>query len=934
MSKTNGLFLLIFFLLGHSVVFAQKNSISGKITDARTGAALDGVTVRIISTHVGTATNSNGMFTINALSNDVLEITGVGYEPKLIKIEGRLEINISLTSTSGGLSEIVLVGSRSAGRVKTETAVPVDIVKLSDVSLSTAKMDITSILNVAAPSFNYNKQSGSDGADHIDLATLRGLGPDQTLVLINGKRRHQTAFVAVFGTRGRGNSGTDLNAFPESAIDRVEILRDGASAQYGSDAIAGVINLVLKKDVNHFNMNVGFSGYNDPKFNTSYAKGTSANQYVTGNKFDGQTLNVSADGGLPVGKHGGFLHLSGDFLTQGKTFRQVLNSDNLSSTYLSLPVNYVRRANGDGSVNTIGGFLNMDAPFASGKTSFYAFGGYNYKSSDAFAFTRSFSARPDRFPTDASGNFISVPSIIWFTSGPGRVDTVFNPHIQTHIQDASLATGLKGELNSGWKWDFSNTIGNNDFHFYGDKTFNASLDATKNHFDDGGFSFLQNTDNLDFTKLYTGVGEGLNLALGAEYRFEQYKLKAGEAASYTNYDATGNKATGSQGFPGYQPNDAVTAHRSNIAFYADAELDVTNKWLVDGAMRFENYSDFGFTGNYKLATRYKATNNFNIRGSVSTGYRAPSLQQINFSSTFTTVQSGTIAEVKIAPNYSPITKAAGIPELKQEKSINASLGFTWKPVNDFSITVDGYYVHIKDRVVLSGQFDATDNTLDPTLLAAMNQLKVAFAQFFANAANTNNTGVDIVFDYKKKFGTQHFNALLTGNIQHMTIDKINVPAKLNDTKEHQLTFLNNREQNFILASAPPSKFGLNLEYGIDKFSIGTRFTYFGKIDLFGYGSGSSFDLPVVPTDADPNVNVPDEYIYNGKVTSDVYASYKITKQISFYAGADNVFNVHPDLGAVQAAKGWAFNNETGGPWDAVQMGDNGRRFFARLAFNF
>ena len=934
MTKTCKLFLLPLIMFCQLPVFAQKTLVSGKISDSKTGAALDGVSVRIKASKAGTTTDINGLFSMNASANDVLEISEVGYETISVKVEGRSQIDIALKAIAGDLSEIVLVGSRGAGRVKTETAVPVDVVKVSDVSLATAKMDLTSILNVAAPSFNYNKQSGSDGADHIDLATLRGLGPDQTLVLINGKRRHQTAFIAVFGTRGRGNSGTDMNAFPESAIDRVEILRDGASAQYGSDAIAGVINLILKSDVDHFHMNVGYSGYNDPKFNTLYGTGSSANQYVTGHKFDGQALNVSADGGLPIGKRGGFIHLSGDFLTQGKTFRQVLSNDNLSTTYWSLPVNYVRRANGDGSVNTIGGFLNMEVPIAQTKTSFYAFGGYNYKSSDAYAFTRSFSARPDRFPTDASGNLIPVPGIIWVTSGSGGVDTVFNPHIQTHITDASLAAGFKGELKDGWKWDFSNTIGNNDFHFYGDKTFNASLGATKNHFDDGGFSFLQNTANLDFTKFYKGIGAGFNLAIGAEFRYEQYKLKAGEEASYKNYDATGNKATGSQGFPGYQPNDAIKAHRSNIALYIDGELDVTKKWLLDGAVRVENYSDFGFTSNYKLATRYKAADNFNIRGSISTGYRAPSLQQINFSSTFTTVQGGTIAEVKIAPNYSPITKAAGIPALKQEKSINASLGFAWKPLPNFSITVDGYYVQIKNRVVLSGQFDATDNTLDPSLLATMNQLKVAFAQFFANAASTRNTGVDIVFDYKKRFGSQHFNALLTGNIQHMVIHKINVPAKLNDTKEHQLTFLNDREQKFILASAPPAKFGFNAEYGINKISAGVKFTYFGKIDLYGYGSGSSFDLPVVPTDADANVYVPDEYIYGGKVTTDVYASYKINKQVSLYIGSDNIFNVHPDLGAVQAAKEWCFNNETGGPWDAVQMGDNGRRFFARIAFNF
>ena len=934
MYKTlQGIFISLLIII-QLPLSAQNKSISGVVKDDATGEPLSGVSVIVEATHSGVITNNDGIFKIEAKSKDILLISIIGYSSQSIPVNGRTEINIGLKSSSTNLSDIVLIGSRGAGRAKTETAVPVDVVKISDVSMATAKMDLTSILNVAAPSLNYNKQSGSDGADHIDIATLRGLSPDQTLVLMNGKRRHPASVILLFGTRGTGSSGTDLNGFPASAVDRVEILRDGASAQYGSDAIAGVINLVLKKDVKHFNMNVGYSGYDDPKFNTAYAKGLAANQYVAGSKFDGQALNVSADGGLALGKRGGFIHLSGDFSTQGKTFRQVLKSDDLANSYWSLPVNPVRRANGDGSSNTVGGFLNMEIPVASGNTSFYAFGGYNYKNSDDYAYTRTFKSRPDRFPTDANGKFISVPSIIWMTSGPGGVDTVFNPHIQTHIKDASLAAGLKGESGDGWKWDLSNTIGDNDFHFYGDKTFNASLGATKNHFDDGGFNFLQNTSNLNFSKLIKGIGEAFNLALGAEYRYEQYKLKAGEPDSYKNYDPNTIKAGGAQGFPGYQPNDEVTAHRSNVALYVDGELDVTKKWLLDGAIRAENYSDFGFTSNYKLATRYKLADNFNIRGSVSTGFRAPSLQQINFSSTLTAFQGNKIVDIKISPNYSPVTRAAGIPELKQEKSMNASLGFTWKPFDNFFVTVDGYYVYVKDRIVLSGQFDADDSTLDPALIAEMERTKVTTTQFFANAVNTSNTGIDVVLEYKKKFGTQHFNALLTGNIQKMSIDKINVPAKLDDTKDHQFTFFSYSAQSVLLASAPSSKFGLNFEYGVKKFAAGVRFTYFGKVSFLGSGSGSSFDYPVIPTDADPNVFVKEDYIYNGKITSDIYASYAISKNVSFYAGADNVLNVHPDLGVIQAAKNWAFSTQSGGPWDAVQMGENGRRLFVRLAFHF
>jgi iron complex outermembrane receptor protein len=914
---------------------AQKIALTGKITDDK-GQPVSGASVRILSSAAGTSSNNEGLFSLTVNANDVLTVSHTGYATQEVPVKGHASVAITLQQTSAEM-QTVMVGTRRAGRVKTHTTVPVDIVNVNAVSLPTARLDLTTIINDAAPSLNYNKQSGSDGADHIDLATLRGLGPDQTLVLINGKRRHQTAFIAVFGTRGRGNSGTDLSAIPISAIDRVEILRDGASAQYGSDAIAGVINLILKKNVGHFSANAGYASYYDKKYNPYFKR--DYGQYVYGKAFDGNAFTFNANYGVPVGKQGGFINLTANFLTQGKTFRQALDTNANSKDFMY--TNIYRRAHGDGSLQSGGGFFNAELPFNGSKTSFYSFGGYNYKSSDAYAFTRNFSARPDRFPTDNSGAFIPVPGIIQTTSDGERY---FNPHIQTHIKDYSLAAGIKGVMGSGWNWDFSNTVGKNDFHFYGDKTFNASLGAAQTHFDDGGFNFLQNTVNLNFGKEIGGIAAGFNLAMGAEYRYERYDLFAGEEGSYKNYqpnktvtNADGdvlNVAGGSQGFPGYQPNDEVTANRSTIGAYVDAELDVTNAFLLGGAVRFENYSDFGFTHNYKLAARYKMAPGFNLRGSVSTGFRAPSLQQINFSSTFTTVQGGTIAEVKIAPNYSPITKAAGIAELKQEKSVNASFGFSATPANGLTITLDGYWVKVKDRVVLSGQFDASDPTLDPSLTSALQNLNVSLAQFFANAVNTTNRGIDLVIDFNRRFGKNSFRALFTGNIQNMDIDKINVPAKLNDTKEHRLAFLSDREQDFILASAPKSKFGLNLEYGLNRFTVGTRLTYFGKMTILGYGEDGLGINPTVPTDADPDIHVKDQYIYNGKLVSDLYVTYRFSKNLAAFAGSDNLFNVHPDLGIAPGARGWAFNNETGGPWDAVQMGGNGRRFFARLAVDF
>ncbi|HEY1200561.1 MAG TPA: TonB-dependent receptor plug domain-containing protein, partial [Niastella sp.] len=581
--------------------------VTGKVVDAKTGTPLAGATVKSRMGKVGTSTNNDGVFNIQVgAANDILEISFIGYSTQSFPLNGQSEVTLTLQPASTTLTDIVFVGNRGAGRAKTETPVPVDVIKVNQVGLPTGKMELTSLLNMTAPSFNYNKQSGGDGADAIDLATLRGLGPDQTLVLINGKRRHQTAFVALFGTRGRGNSGTDLNAIPEASIDRVEILRDGASAQYGSDAIAGVMNIMLKRDVDHLAVTAGYSAFYDHKYNS--LNSVQPDQYVTGNRFDGQTFTFGLNHGFSIGPNKGFLNYSLNFLSQGKTFRQVPDT-NIFSNSKALPVNNVRRAMGDASVTSGGFMLNSEIPLTT-KTSFYAFGGDNYKNSKAFAYSRNFTGHPERFPNDGNGNLIFVPGIMHF-SGPASIsytdpvninpdaDIYYNPIENVHITDASLAVGFRGTANE-WNWDISNTAGGNNFHYYGDGTFNSSrgaAGATKNHFNDGGFYFLQNTANLDIDKRYNDVAEGMTLAFGAEFRYEQYAIYKGEEASYANYSTqpvaypngdTTYPATGAQGFPGFQPSDVHKANRSNVAGYADVAIDITKAWLVDGAVRLEN----------------------------------------------------------------------------------------------------------------------------------------------------------------------------------------------------------------------------------------------------------------------------------------------------------------------------------------------------------
>jgi iron complex outermembrane receptor protein len=801
------------------------------------------------------------------------------------------------TSEAQELKEVQIVGSRNTKRTVVNSAVPIDVINVKDVTTQSGKLEINELLQYVAPSFNANKQSGSDGADHVDPASLRGMGPDQTLVLINGKRRHQSSLINLFGTKGRGNTGTDLNAIPASAIKRIEILRDGAAAQYGSDAIAGVINIVLNDNIDQVTGAVTYGAYNtnaqgefDP--GTANIKNNFLNETGFGNtlgqkrNFDGQSLKVAANYGVAVGKKGGIANFTAEYLNKEKTLRPGFD---------------FRKGFGEAAIQGLNLFGNLILPI-SDKSEFYAFGGRNFRDTDAYAFTRNDGERV-------------VESIY-----PGG----YTPRITSEIVDNSIAAGIRTKYASGWKMDLSNTFGKNLFHYYIKGTLNASLAGNSpTEFNAGGHSLSQNTTNLDFSKNYDSVLNGMNLAFGAEFRTEQFSIFAGEEGSYATYDTAGrpitNPATqtaptdpisgelrpgGSQGFPGYSPANEVKKNRNNVSLYTDAEFDVTDKLLVSTAVRFENYSDFGSTLNGKLAARLKATDNINFRGSLSTGFRAPSLAQVYYNLRFTNFSSGGATEVILSSNDSPVTQAFGINKLNEEKAVNGSLGVT-ASFGAFTATVDGYFINVKDRIVLTGYFDAS----------ALN-LGVSAAQFFTNGVDTKTAGVDVVLAWKKKFGDSNFAATLVGNINHMTIGDVK-----NGTLDKE-TFFGEREKAFLLASAPANKFGLNLNYDKKWFNAGLAFTRFSKVELLDYQMyedvadyGSFADQIKAATDT-----------YNAKIVTDLTLGFKLNKSSKLSIGANNLFNIYPDQ-----QDDWV---EAGGYWDAVQMGFSGAYYYARLGFTF
>lgn len=924
--KKNYLLLAVFFLTS-VFSFAQNGTINGTVKDD-TGLPLPGASVTIQKSGRGTTTSTSGEFTISiAAGKYMVTASYVGHSSQTKEVElgagATASIDFTLQSNSND-AEVVVTGSRALPRTQLETTAPVDLIDVKKIAGDAPQVYINQILTYAAPSFQSGTQTVADGTDHIDPASLRGLGPDQVLVLVNGKRRYNTALVNLNGTFGRGSIGTDLNAIPVSAIDRVEILRDGAAAQYGSDAIAGVINIILKNSVN--------------AVSASVTSGAHFTRFLGKSVTDGETVQTAINFGIPMGQRGGYINFSGSYDYRNYTNRAGDRTGTIYNRYngrnSSGVVQVVDRTDSFLTANNLtrgdfkqrvgqsllrsGQFMaNSVFPMDDNGTEFYLFGGLGYRNGQA--------AGNRRLPHIAN-NVIEI-----YPLG-------FLPEIHSDIYDRSLAAGIRSQLKD-WNVDFSNTYGQNQFIFRVENSLNASmLRASPTHFNSGGPIFTQNTTNLDFSRQFDALS-GINFAFGAEHRFERYQLVAGEAASYTDYgkarqvgvDANGKpilipdpqgpistlfggadssaRGGGAQVFPGYRPENEVNATRSAIGAYVDLELNVSPAFLINTAARFENYNDFGSTFNGKLAMRYKISNNISLRASGSTGFRAPSLHQRYLSTTSTLFVAGIPYEVGTFRNDSRPAELLGIPNLRPEKSKNVSAGFTGN-LGQFKVTIDGYFIRIDDRIVITDQFSGNSSPSAPAvdqeifrLLAIANANR---ASFFANAINTETKGLDLVVSYGRKIGSGNFRADLTGNAtETKRVGAIKASPKLAG-KEN--IYFSESNRIFLERSVPRQKAGLSLTYGINKLNFFLRNVYFGEVQ-------EATNTPAT------------QQVYGAKVITDASVGYKFAKNLRLTVGSNNVFDVYPDKTADVATTG---GNQFIYSRRATQFGYNGRYIFGRL----
>lgn len=764
------LLTLSFLATSASMVFAQAGMVRGKVVDAE-GAPIAGAILIVDHTQVRTQSSASGTYRLVGIPAGAATILVrlIGYTPATINVTIRagetVAQDVTLKRSMTQLASMVVTGSRAQHQAAEELAVPVDVVS-SETIQKQGTSELSSILQSVSPSVNFPRQSITDADDIVRPFTMRGLSPDHTLVLVNGVRRHRTALVHTFAFgMPAGSTGVDLNALPTSAIDRMEVLRDGAAAQYGSDAIAGVVNLHIK------------SGDFEPFLNADAGR-----YFVDEFPNDGNTVNLNGGWGMKLGR--GSLGLFAEYRNRQPTNRawpeaadQIVEGDadevdaNGNITKKNNSVDQPNHHLGDGLANDLLAFVDLRLPLNDeGTRELYGFGGYAYRIGTGNGFFRQ-----------------GISDRNWPTIYPKG----FLPEFRPDVTDWSAAGGLRGKGN-GWTYDASASIGRNVFNYQLRNTMNVSLGPclttacapgvdgilgnsddpgipNSTHFNAGGLRGTEAGLTLDLSRqLETMLPNPVNFALGVGIRRESFELVAGEKGSWVqggHLNRYGDPASpGSQVFSGFSPAAAAAASRSNASAYLELESDLTTSFLVNVAGRFENYSDFGSQLSSKVALRYQPGSQLVLRTAFSTGFRAPSLAQSYYGSRITNFRldpaTGKQApfEVGIFPVSDPAAIALGAKPLTAETSVNLSAGVAWSPNEKLSLMLDGYSITLNDRILLTSFLggDEVEAILKAKGVAATS------GQYFTNIVDTRTNGIDFTGNYHTVLGTSGVLTVATG----------------------------------------------------------------------------------------------------------------------------------------------------------------------------
>ena len=791
------------------------------------------------------------------------------------------------------VEEVIVTGTRAANRTVMSTAVPVDVISAAELN-QVGVSELNQVLSVALPSFNFPRPGLADGTDTIRPATLRGLSPDQTLVLVNSKRRHTASLVNINGTIGRGASSVDLNTIPSSIVKSIEVLRDGASAQYGSDAIAGVLNIRLKEASSGAGVTATY-GARITTVDTLVGPTPAGATWTVADKAsydrtDGQTLNLSGWIGLPLGESG-FVTIAAEYLDQQKTIRTAPDwrqqYDLVAGAFdpREATINRYNAWYGEPELQQSTVFANAGYD-VSDDVHLYGWASLQQRDSISAGFFR------------RASDVRNITAI--YPDG-------FLPLINPTVKDYSAAGGVTWKLGN-WDMDLSLTWGSNEMNFVIRDTLNRSIGPTsKTVFNAGGFESNQLTFNLSGVRTYdVGLSSPLNVAAGIEARREGYQIHAGEPDSYRNGGALlagSPTASGSQVFPGFRPSNEVDKNRTSVGVYVDLEANLTEKLLGSLAVRGESYSDFGDSLTGKASLRYDFTDAFALRGSIQNGFRAPSLQQQYFATTSTNFIGGVPFDITTFPATDRVAAALGAKPLTAEKSTNLALGGVFR-LGAVNLTIDGYQINLKDRIVLSENLTQANVR---AYLTSLGFIGIGGGRFFINGVDTETRGVDIIANFKVDTDqVGRFGVTLGANFNSTEVTKVPKTAALSALSPSPILFDRVNVLTFEKGT-PESKFNAAVDWKLNNYGATVRATRYGEV--LSPGTTAATDLVLKPA-----------------VVVDMEGRWDVTSKVRLSLGADNIFDKYPTKtpAVLNSTSNTPFSNY-------APFGRSGRYVYGRVA---